>query len=554
MLVLFIVPIVGSDAERIVYEACFSQRVPAKRPATPPREARERSPRSWRWPSTPARCAPTSCGWRPAPRSIISSRRTTTATWSVLPLRAAAGARHAIATIYSDPSASDFADTPLVERCPYLQQVLAAFECPLHAVRLMKLSPGSLIKPHRDHRPGCRVREGAPPHPCGDKPSCRVLAERRARGAAGGRVLLAGFEPGAFRRQSRRGRSHSPRRRRVMNRWLEERLAEAEGSERSVTATPLRGRRPRTVRSKTSVARCEPFNQLFAQQTPWRVARLPEPGLPRPRSLPRLAVRVDAPGADGGGAAGHDCLSERRRWGPARAPDEARVDGCGRSSALAGARGSGTVVKLDAWHVQIGARPGLSGVLRFFTATRCRDRVAAADAGPPHASRHAGPGGIRPRCGARPTGSTQARVLAATDAAAVRGRRAGGVALMNYARAARRARPRRCSSGAGSAGAEAARERVAARGAVRRQDAVAHLRRRRQSGAAAATARARRHRRALGRATVRTAEASTIRAGSVWRAILRSRSRDAYESCGSSATLRHPCSGDLAVAPLDARR
>ncbi len=37
-LVLFIVPIVGSDAERIVYEACFSQRVPAKLPATPPRE------------------------------------------------------------------------------------------------------------------------------------------------------------------------------------------------------------------------------------------------------------------------------------------------------------------------------------------------------------------------------------------------------------------------------------------------------------------------------------------------------------------------------------
>jgi hypothetical protein len=42
-LVLFIVPIVGSDAERIVYEACFSQPAPAKLPAapvppTPPRE------------------------------------------------------------------------------------------------------------------------------------------------------------------------------------------------------------------------------------------------------------------------------------------------------------------------------------------------------------------------------------------------------------------------------------------------------------------------------------------------------------------------------------
>ena len=35
LLAPFIVPIVGSDAERIVYEACFSQRVPAKLPAIP---------------------------------------------------------------------------------------------------------------------------------------------------------------------------------------------------------------------------------------------------------------------------------------------------------------------------------------------------------------------------------------------------------------------------------------------------------------------------------------------------------------------------------------
>ena len=72
-------------------------------------------------------------------------------TWTVLPLRAPSGASHPIQTIYSDPSAESFVDTPLLERCPYFQQVLASFACPLHAARLMKLAAGSVIKPHRDH-------------------------------------------------------------------------------------------------------------------------------------------------------------------------------------------------------------------------------------------------------------------------------------------------------------------------------------------------------------------------------------------------------------------
>jgi hypothetical protein len=72
-------------------------------------------------------------------------------TWSVLPLRAPAAATHPIQTIYSDPSCDAFVDTPLLARCGYLREVLAAFKCPLHAVRLMKLTPGSVIKPHDDH-------------------------------------------------------------------------------------------------------------------------------------------------------------------------------------------------------------------------------------------------------------------------------------------------------------------------------------------------------------------------------------------------------------------
>jgi hypothetical protein len=71
--------------------------------------------------------------------------------WRVLPLRAPAGAVHPIKMIYSDPTCETFVDTPLLGRCPYFRHVLAAFSCPLHAVRLMKLAPGSAIKPHTDY-------------------------------------------------------------------------------------------------------------------------------------------------------------------------------------------------------------------------------------------------------------------------------------------------------------------------------------------------------------------------------------------------------------------
>src|SRR5262245_63421038 len=76
--------------------------------------------------------------------------------WTVLPLRGPAGAHHPIKTIYSDPTAKDFVDTPLLAECPYLRSVLDSFNCPLQAVRLMKLAPGSIIKPHSDHDLGAQ--------------------------------------------------------------------------------------------------------------------------------------------------------------------------------------------------------------------------------------------------------------------------------------------------------------------------------------------------------------------------------------------------------------
>ncbi len=71
--------------------------------------------------------------------------------WSVLPLRHTAGATHPVMMIYSDPSGTEFVDGPLLAHTPYFREVLAAFRCPLTVVRLMRLTPGSVIKPHYDH-------------------------------------------------------------------------------------------------------------------------------------------------------------------------------------------------------------------------------------------------------------------------------------------------------------------------------------------------------------------------------------------------------------------
>lgn len=71
--------------------------------------------------------------------------------WSVIPLRGPAGAEHPVMMIYSDPACNDFTDTPYLAQCSYLKEVLGNFKSKLQAVRLMKLSPGSIIKEHRDH-------------------------------------------------------------------------------------------------------------------------------------------------------------------------------------------------------------------------------------------------------------------------------------------------------------------------------------------------------------------------------------------------------------------
>jgi len=68
--------------------------------------------------------------------------------WSVVPLRSVGGGSR---QIYPDPaSRAAFADTPLLDGCPYFRQVMGFFACPQQAVRLLRLKAGSVIKEHTD--------------------------------------------------------------------------------------------------------------------------------------------------------------------------------------------------------------------------------------------------------------------------------------------------------------------------------------------------------------------------------------------------------------------
>ena len=72
--------------------------------------------------------------------------------WSVIPLRAPKGTagQHPIRQIFSDPSATEFEDTPFMACCPYFREVAFGFGPAPHATRLMRLAPGSTIKEHAD--------------------------------------------------------------------------------------------------------------------------------------------------------------------------------------------------------------------------------------------------------------------------------------------------------------------------------------------------------------------------------------------------------------------
>ena len=76
--------------------------------------------------------------------------------WRVAALRSKGGV---LERVEAHPSSSDeFADTPILARSPELQRVVRGFRCPTTAVRLLSLSPGAVVREHRDH--GLRLEDG----------------------------------------------------------------------------------------------------------------------------------------------------------------------------------------------------------------------------------------------------------------------------------------------------------------------------------------------------------------------------------------------------------
>lgn len=72
--------------------------------------------------------------------------------WSVIPLRALNGDPDIPYSVHATTAGQvGYADTPLLQQCPYTQDVLAQFHCEKTAVRLMKLDAGAVINPHHDH-------------------------------------------------------------------------------------------------------------------------------------------------------------------------------------------------------------------------------------------------------------------------------------------------------------------------------------------------------------------------------------------------------------------
>ncbi len=68
--------------------------------------------------------------------------------WSALPLRSEDGSLDNIhISTATDPT---YQNTSLLNNSPFFQQLLTHFECPLLAVRLLKLNAGAVIKEHRD--------------------------------------------------------------------------------------------------------------------------------------------------------------------------------------------------------------------------------------------------------------------------------------------------------------------------------------------------------------------------------------------------------------------
>jgi hypothetical protein len=67
--------------------------------------------------------------------------------WSGVALRSLNGDSR---QLHAKEGSNAWADTDALSRCPYFQEVLSSFGCPLKSVRLLRLAPGSVIREHSD--------------------------------------------------------------------------------------------------------------------------------------------------------------------------------------------------------------------------------------------------------------------------------------------------------------------------------------------------------------------------------------------------------------------
>ncbi|MBL6446332.1 aspartyl/asparaginyl beta-hydroxylase domain-containing protein [Fulvivirga sp. 29W222] len=69
--------------------------------------------------------------------------------WSGIPLRSPKGESHELSAGHAD--SQKFVDEAILESIPYTRSVIEQIKAPKSAVRYLRLTPGSQIKPHKDY-------------------------------------------------------------------------------------------------------------------------------------------------------------------------------------------------------------------------------------------------------------------------------------------------------------------------------------------------------------------------------------------------------------------
>jgi hypothetical protein len=100
--------------------------------------------------------------------------------WSVLPLRAPAGAVHPIMQITSPPGCVDWMETQYLKACPAIRAALELLCCEIDSVRLMRLGPASEIREHCDHDLSVEFGSARLHLPLTSCPDVEFLVNRRA--------------------------------------------------------------------------------------------------------------------------------------------------------------------------------------------------------------------------------------------------------------------------------------------------------------------------------------------------------------------------------------